>query len=167
MPLSTDIGNANSSAGILVLDHPGAGFLRHLFPGCHKNRRTEKAHNKCAASLNIVGQHRSGISMPLHTDRNLKILGIAAGHGLYGIAFAKNNPQAEIVALDWAPVLEVANENVRNAAVSDRCSTTIPFESNRAITAGGTSPFDTREGRALFHVPARRDLAGHWRPRLS
>lgn len=56
-------------------------------------------------------------------NRNLKILDIAAGHGLYGIAFAKNNPQAEIVALDWAPVLEVAKENARNAAVSDRYRT--------------------------------------------
>ena len=56
-------------------------------------------------------------------DRNLKILDIAAGHGLYEIAFAKNNPQAEIVALDWAPVLEVAKENARNAAVSDRYRT--------------------------------------------
>jgi hypothetical protein len=42
---------------------------------------------------------------------------------LYGIAIAKNNPQAEIVALDWAPVLEVAKENARNAAVSDRYRT--------------------------------------------
>jgi SAM-dependent methyltransferase len=56
-------------------------------------------------------------------DRNLKILDIAAGHGLFGIAFAKNNPQAEIVALDWAPVLEVAKENARNAAVSERYRT--------------------------------------------
>ncbi len=56
-------------------------------------------------------------------DRNLKILDIAAGHGLYGIAFAKNNPRAEIVALDWVPVLEVAKENARNAAVSDRYTT--------------------------------------------
>jgi predicted nicotinamide N-methyase len=56
-------------------------------------------------------------------DRKLKILDMAAGHGLYGIAFAKNNPRAEIVALDWAPVLEVAKENARNAGVSDRYST--------------------------------------------
>ena len=56
-------------------------------------------------------------------DRKLKTLDIAAGHGLFGIAFAKNNPQAEIVALDWAPVLEVAKENARNAGVSDRYST--------------------------------------------
>jgi ubiquinone/menaquinone biosynthesis C-methylase UbiE len=56
-------------------------------------------------------------------DRKLKILDIAAGHGLFGIAFAKNNPRAEIVALDWAPVLEVAKANARNAGVSDRYST--------------------------------------------
>ena len=31
-------------------------------------------------------------------DRKLKILDIAAGHGLYGIAFAKKNPQTEVVA---------------------------------------------------------------------
>src|SRR5690349_18936782 len=30
-----------------------------------------------------------------NADRKLKILDIAAGHGLFGIGFAKNNPQAE------------------------------------------------------------------------
>ena len=43
-------------------------------------------------------------------NRKLKVLDIAAGHGLFGIAFARNNPQADIVALDWAPVLAVAKE---------------------------------------------------------
>ena len=56
-------------------------------------------------------------------DRKLKILDIAAGHGLYGIEFARNNPQAEVVALDWTNVVEVAKENARNAGVSDRYST--------------------------------------------
>jgi 2-polyprenyl-3-methyl-5-hydroxy-6-metoxy-1,4-benzoquinol methylase len=56
-------------------------------------------------------------------DRKLKILDIAAGHGLYGLAFAKNNPQASIVALDWPNVLEVAKENARNAGVADRYAT--------------------------------------------
>lgn len=56
-------------------------------------------------------------------DRKLKILDIAAGHGLYGLALAKNNPQASIVALDWANVLEVAKENAQNAGVADRYST--------------------------------------------
>ena len=56
-------------------------------------------------------------------NQKLKILDIAAGHGLYGIAFAKKNPQAEVVALDWTNVLEVAKENARNAGVADRYST--------------------------------------------
>jgi ubiquinone/menaquinone biosynthesis C-methylase UbiE len=56
-------------------------------------------------------------------DKKLKILDIAAGHGLYGIEFAKNNPQASVVALDWASVLEVAKENAQAAGVSDRYST--------------------------------------------
>lgn len=56
-------------------------------------------------------------------DRKLKILDIAAGHGLFGIAFATNNPQAEITALDWRAVLEVAKENAEKAGVADRYST--------------------------------------------
>ena len=56
-------------------------------------------------------------------DRKLKILDIAAGHGLYGIAFAKNNPQASVVALDWPNVLTVAKENAQNAGVAERYST--------------------------------------------
>lgn len=56
-------------------------------------------------------------------DRKLKILDIAAGHGLYGIAFGQKNPQAEVVALDWAKVLEVAKENAHKAGVAERYST--------------------------------------------
>jgi SAM-dependent methyltransferase len=53
----------------------------------------------------------------------LKILDIAAGHGLFGIAFATNNPEAEVTAVDWKPVLEVAKENAQKAGVADRYHT--------------------------------------------
>ena len=53
----------------------------------------------------------------------IKVLDISAGHGLYGIAFAKHNPNAKIVGLDWANVLEVAKENAAKAGVADRYST--------------------------------------------
>jgi ubiquinone/menaquinone biosynthesis C-methylase UbiE len=56
-------------------------------------------------------------------NRPLKILDIAAGHGLFGIAFAKHNPQAEVVAVDWSQVLEVARENARKSEVEDRYTT--------------------------------------------
>src|SRR5262249_41850853 len=49
-----------------------------------------------------------------------KVLDIAAGHGEYGIALAKANARAEIVALDWANVLAVAEENAKKAGVADR-----------------------------------------------
>lgn len=58
-----------------------------------------------------------------NADRKLKILDIAAGHGLFGIGFATNNPQAEITALDWKAVLEVAKENAEKAGVSERYNT--------------------------------------------
>jgi ubiquinone/menaquinone biosynthesis C-methylase UbiE len=49
-----------------------------------------------------------------------KVLDIAAGHGVFGIALARHNPNAEIFALDWASVLAVAEENARAAGVADR-----------------------------------------------
>ena len=49
-----------------------------------------------------------------------KVLDIAAGHGVYGIELAKENPNAEIFAQDWAAVLDVAAENARAAGVEAR-----------------------------------------------
>ena len=53
-------------------------------------------------------------------EAKLKILDIAAGHGLFGLAFAAHHPRAEVVAQDWANVLEVAKENAVKAGVMDR-----------------------------------------------
>jgi 2-polyprenyl-3-methyl-5-hydroxy-6-metoxy-1,4-benzoquinol methylase len=53
----------------------------------------------------------------------VKVLDIAAGHGLFGIKAAKQNAQAHITALDWAPVLKVAEENARMAGVAERYDT--------------------------------------------
>ena len=58
-----------------------------------------------------------------NADRKLRILDIAAGHGLFGIAFAAHNPQVEITAVDWKAVLEVAKENAQKAGVSERYTT--------------------------------------------
>lgn len=50
----------------------------------------------------------------------MRVLDIAAGHGLFGIEIAKQNPQAHVTGLDWAPVLRVALENAKKAGVQDR-----------------------------------------------
>jgi ubiquinone/menaquinone biosynthesis C-methylase UbiE len=49
-----------------------------------------------------------------------KVLDIAAGHGMYGIAIGRHNPNADIVALDWKNVLAVATENAEKAGIGNR-----------------------------------------------
>src|SRR5258708_153039 len=63
--------------------------------------------------------------IPLDQSRPVKVLDISASHVPWGLAFARQNPQAQIVALDWKPVLEVASEHARAAGVADRFSTII------------------------------------------
>lgn len=52
-----------------------------------------------------------------------KVLDIAAGHGMYGITVAKRNPNAQVVAVDWPAVLEVAGENAAKFGVAGRHGT--------------------------------------------
>lgn len=56
-------------------------------------------------------------------ERKLKVLDIAAGHGMFGIAVAQSLPNAEITALDWPNVLEVAQENAERAGITARYHT--------------------------------------------
>ena len=78
---------------------------------------------RAMASMMVMPSQMIAKLVDPNPDRKLKILDIAAGHGLFGIAFAKNNPQAEIHAVDWKAVLEVAKENAQKAGVADRYHT--------------------------------------------
>ena len=53
-------------------------------------------------------------------DQPLKVLDIAAGHGVFGITIAQRHPLATVDALDWPSVLVVASENAAKAGVADR-----------------------------------------------
>lgn len=68
----------------------------------------------------------------------MKVLDIAAGHGLYGIEFAKRNPRTEAFAVDWQQVLAVARGNAETAGVADRFHT-IPGD---ALTVDFGSGYD-------------------------
>jgi 2-polyprenyl-3-methyl-5-hydroxy-6-metoxy-1,4-benzoquinol methylase len=60
------------------------------------------------------------VTRDVPADRPLRVLDIAAGHGMFGISIATRLAAARIDALDWPAVLEVAAENAAKAGVADR-----------------------------------------------
>lgn len=72
----------------------------------------------------------SGIMAPLSdflagvavdgAGEKLRVLDIAAGHGLFGIGVANAHAGAHVTAVDWPKVLEVAQANAEKAGVGDR-----------------------------------------------
>jgi 2-polyprenyl-3-methyl-5-hydroxy-6-metoxy-1,4-benzoquinol methylase len=64
-----------------------------------------------------------GIAELLAKNPPSRVLDLAAGHGLFGITIAQRFPQAQITAVDWKAVLEVAKENAREAGVEGRYAT--------------------------------------------
>jgi 2-polyprenyl-3-methyl-5-hydroxy-6-metoxy-1,4-benzoquinol methylase len=52
--------------------------------------------------------------------RPLRVLDVAAGHGLYGLAVAARHPSARIFALDAPEVLEIAADHARLAGAAER-----------------------------------------------
>lgn len=59
----------------------------------------------------------------LETDRELKILDIAAGHGIYGIIVGQKFQKAQVYGADWGNVLTVAKENAAKFGIADRYHT--------------------------------------------
>ena len=66
------------------------------------------------AMATLVGQPSAG---------RVRILDVAAGHGMFGITLAQHIPNAEIVAVDWTQVLGVAREHAQAGGVHDRYHT--------------------------------------------
>jgi len=63
------------------------------------------------------------IAQLTQTSGAMKVLDIAAGHGIFGITIAQSNPQAQVFALDWANVLEVAKQHASMFGVAERYHT--------------------------------------------
>jgi ubiquinone/menaquinone biosynthesis C-methylase UbiE len=78
---------------------------------------------RAMGGLMVPASHGLAELIPLNRNQPLRVLDIAAGHGMWGIGFAKEFPQAQIVALDWASVLQVAKENAQQNGIANRFST--------------------------------------------
>ena len=80
-------------------------------------------------------------------EGKIKVLDVAAGHGIFGITIAQRNSQAHITALDWPNVLSVATENAQKFGVADR-HTTLPGDAFE-VPLGG--PYDLILVTNFFH----------------
>lgn len=96
-------GTAVSDEGTVSHDNPiWVGFARAMAPLMQMPARL---------LADLVGGDRG---------QPLRVLDVAAGHGLFGIAIADRYGRAQVTALDWPNVLEVAAENARRAGVAER-----------------------------------------------
>jgi ubiquinone/menaquinone biosynthesis C-methylase UbiE len=68
-------------------------------------------------SANVAKQVLGGSTQPM------RVLDVAASHGLFGLTFAQQNPHARVTGLDWANVLKVAQENASRMGLADRYNT--------------------------------------------
>jgi hypothetical protein len=78
---------------------------------------------KFARAMAPFMQHSAQIMaerLNIDPEKKIKILDIAASHGIFGISIAKKYPLAEIVAVDWPNVLAVTKENAEKSGVGDR-----------------------------------------------
>jgi len=75
-----------------------------------------------ARSMAPLMRMLAGFAAPLVAQPGTpqKVLDIAAGDGMYGIAIAQQNRAAEVFAQDWKAVLAVAQANAEQAGVASR-----------------------------------------------
>ncbi|MGO9463768.1 MAG: SAM-dependent methyltransferase [Isosphaeraceae bacterium] len=88
----------------------------------------------------------------------LRVLDVAAGHGLFGITIADRYHQAHVTALDWPNVLAVAAENARRAGVAKRYA----LRPGSAFDVDWGGPYDIVLLTNFLHhfdVPACEQLA--------
>lgn len=72
---------------------------------------------RAMAPMMVPAAHAIADVLDVQSAGPIRVLDLAAGHGMFGITIAQRNPSAEIAAVDWGPVLEVATENANAMGV--------------------------------------------------
>ncbi|MBS0205699.1 MAG: class I SAM-dependent methyltransferase [Planctomycetes bacterium] len=100
------------------------------------------------------------------TSQPLRVLDVAAGHGLFGITVAQRYPQSQITALDWHNVLTVAHEHACQAGVQERYQ----LRPGSAFDTDWGGPYDVVLLTNFFHhfdEPTCEQIAGRARAALA
>lgn len=96
-------GTVMNTGGTMAYEHPvWKDFARSMVP------------LMIPAAEGIAGIVKADSGAPM------RVLDLAAGHGIFGITIARHNPHAQIHAVDWTPVLEIAREHATASGVADR-----------------------------------------------
>lgn len=96
--------------------------------GSHKAHGLDPEHPmwvSFARNMAPLARMIAGFAVPhlVSGPEPMRVLDIAAGHGMYGITLAQRNPLAEVTGQDWNNVLAVARENADQAGLVDRYRT--------------------------------------------
>jgi predicted nicotinamide N-methyase len=87
----------------------GAPFFEELVAGLFAMN-----YGSAAAAADALGVAKS--------TRPVRVLDLAAGSGVFGIALAQRSPQVTVTAVDWPSVLEVTRQTAVQFGVADRFS---------------------------------------------
>ena len=72
------------------------------------------------ASMAEMSAHVIAKLLQVESVQPCKVLDVAAGHGMFGITIAAKNPNAQIYAVDWHGVLDIARQHAQKAGVESR-----------------------------------------------
>jgi SAM-dependent methyltransferase len=92
--------------------------------------------------------------------RNMDILDVGAGSGVWGLTFAQHDAGARVMAVDWPPVLAAAVEHARSAGLSDRF---IACPGDCHAADFGTGCFDLAVVGNLAHLETQERLVALFR----
>lgn len=94
--------------------------------------------------------------LEIPSSGRMRVLDIAAGHGIFGIVLAQRNPDIEVVAVDWKNVLKVASENAVKMGVGAQHKTV----AGDAFTADWGTGYDVAlVTNFLHHFDAKTNTA--------
>ena len=71
-------------------------------------------------AMMVPSAQKMASELGYESETPIKVLDIAAGHGMFGVTVAQHYPNAQIHAVDWKVVLPVAQENAEKFGVADR-----------------------------------------------